>query len=184
MKIWLIYLKMDGLTPMLYAFTNNKDYYKEFKSERNKNVFKYEEKEVSKDEYYSFANKHRNINLKPAYFETCNETKYDYVRNVVKLMCTYNEESSVLINYDYINHEISKSTDELALLCNTKVLQALDDLYYFDFLKQKMERYGYTSDLSYMLNGRDMEFNESPIDYSYDYLMIFIKRYGHLMNNL
>lgn len=185
MKIWLYYIKLKNLTPSLYAFTNNKGYHKKFEKERNDELFVIKEKEVSKEDYYDFANKHSHLNLKPCLYETYIETDDGYKRNIVELICTYNEESSVILNFEYINREIAKATSEVALRFNSKLMEALDDLYYYDFLKQKLNgdtywnMYEYNKTYIAELDG----LSESPFDYNYDYLAIFIKMYGYTLKS-
>ena len=186
MKLYLMYIKLKELEPYLYAYTNNKDYYKRFKNERNEKLFTIKEKEVSKESYYDFAKKHKNLNLKECLFETYKDIDDEYTRDVISLVCTYNEESSVILNFEYISGEISKSTSEVALSFNSGIVDALNTLYYFDFLKQKINRrvneYNDTWFGSSYLDGIN-EMDESPIGYNYDYLAIFIKMYGYTLKN-
>jgi hypothetical protein len=205
MKIYLMYIKYKGLEPSLYAYTNNNEYYKRFKKERNKDIFVIKEKDVNKDEFYDFAKKHKNLNLKECLFETYTDTGEEYKRSIVSLICTYNEESSVVLNYEYINSEIAKSTSEIGLSFNKEIIDALNTIYYFDFLKNKindrleMNEYniGFISSdsLAYSKVNSDIDkdmYSMSFLDgipdgkekgYNYDYLAIFIRMYGYTMSS-
>lgn len=189
MKLYLMYIKIKNLEPCLYAYTNNKEYYKRFKKERSDKLFTIKEKEVTKEDYYDFVKKHKNLNLKECLFETYSEDEDSYNREVVRLVCTYNEESSVVLNFEYISGEISKSTSDIALSFNGELVEALNTLYYYDFLKQKLHRsineynetyYGLFPNNTYY---EELEYlDESPIGYNYDYLAIFIKMYGYTLS--
>lgn len=185
MKIYLFYIKLKNLEPYLYAYTNNKEYYRKFKKERNEDIFIIREKDINKENYYDFAKKHSNINLKECMFETYIDEGDEYKRDIVRLICTYNEESSVILNFDMVSKEISKSTNRIAVAFNYEIKKALDDLYYFDFLKQKVDReinmYNATYGASYEYLDYLEDINESPIGYNYDYLAIFIKMYGYTL---
>lgn len=185
-----MYIKLKNLEPYLYAYTNNKEYYKRFKNERNNKIFIIKEKDVSKEDYYDFAKKHKNLNLKECLFETYSETEDGYNREIVRLICTYNEESSVILNFEYIAGEISKLTSDVALSFNEEIVKALNDLYYYDFLKQKIQNlrvnehnetyYGLLPNKTYYEELDNLD--ESPIGYNYDYLAIFIKMYGYTLS--
>lgn len=183
MNVWLYYIKLKGLTPALYAYTNNKQYHKKFEKERNSEIFIVKEKEVSKQEFYNFSAKHTNLNLKSCLFETYTEDEDEYKRNIVELVCTYNEESSVILNFEYINKEVAKSTNEVSMSFNKELMSALDKLYYYDFLKQKMNAEDYTNMLEYnktYLDGIN-DMSDTPFGYNYDYLAIFVKMYGYTL---
>ena len=205
MKIYLMYSKLKDLEPSLYAYTSDSKLSKRFKKERNKDLFFIKEKEVTKDNFYDFAKKHKNLNLKECFFETYTDTGEEYKRSVVGLVCTYNEESSVILNYEYINSEIAKSTSEVGISFNRDIIDALNTLYYFDFLKQKINtrlelneyNIGFISPSSSTYLDVDREINRDITSmcyldgipdnvekgYSYDYLAIFIRMYGHTMSS-
>ena len=183
MKVWLYYIKLKGLTPALYAYTNNKQYHNKFEKERNNEIFIVKEKEVTKQDFYNFSARHSNLNLKSCLFETYTEEEDGYKRNIVELVCTYNEESSVILNFEYINKEVAKATSEVAMSFNNEVMSALNKLYYYDFLKQKMYNEDYINMLEYnktYLDGIN-NMSDTPFGYSYDYLNIFIKMYGYTL---
>lgn len=184
MTVWIYLLKLNNLSPSLYAFTNNKSYHKRFEKERNMNVFIKKEIEMTDEEYYTFSSRHGNLNLKICMFETYKETDAGYHREVVDIVCPYSEEYSVILNFDYINKEIGKSTSEVGLRFNEQVMSALNTLYYYDFLKQKLhsEEYQDVWDYNkYYFDGIN-NLSESPFGFNYDYLAVFIKMYGYTLN--
>ena len=148
-------------------------------------VFTYVEKDISKEEYYQFASRHGMLNLRRTYFETYHDIDDEYTRDTVMMICNGLEESSIILNYSNINREIYKYTDDIACTFNKKIIEALNDLYYFDFLKQRLELYGHPGSQLWFIDGnQSFDINESPIGYSYDYLAIFIRKYGHLLDNI
>ena len=76
MKIYLYYFKDSNesrsLEPVLYAYTNSKEYSERFKEFRNMNKFKEVIRNISKDEYVDFTRTYSNQQLTKTQFITKN----------------------------------------------------------------------------------------------------------------
>lgn len=181
MKLYLFFKNVEGLAPTMYAFTNDKKLYKEFKEERNMKIFVETIQEVTKEEFHEFENKYKGYQLgrrgyitKPS---SSNPLKY---KTYVYIVSTYDEEMQTYIKSDEVSNLLMKYTDTISMYFNDELLEALETLGYFKILKMN---YGPLPFLDGVSNGEELlTFGGLFPDCDPDMLSIFITLFGYTMN--
>lgn len=185
MTLYLFYKKSPkefDTNPILYAFTNNKDFASDFKKYRNMNKFIFrKETDISKSEYNSFSSKWHKCELTLGQFYTRGEVFGK--RIPVTVLCTYREEETVLINSDRLWEQYSDRFFD-ANIINNKYLSALNNLLYFKFygffkLRPKYDVSDFYEPY-YTAYGPPTDFILSEIQDGYDYddLRLFLRFFG------
>ena len=176
MKIYLFYQLGDdafGLysKPKLYAYTNNKEYAKEFKKVRNMDMFIEEVQHVDKSEYNQITSVFHTRGCQLV--ETKLLTSYENECIKTPVVITQHEEDETILRNETVYFELCKSTSINSVYFNDKIINALDTLYYFDIMKQ------YSAEML----GINYSENNSMIDVGLqiDQLQYFILKFGHTM---
>lgn len=183
MKLYLFYKKPSeefcDNNPQLYAYTTDKEIASEFRKQRNMNVFIYKKNtEVSKKEYKNFNKIYGKYKLDYCQFYT---KSFIFGKKVaVKILCTWKEEESVLVNSDKMWEEYSKYLFDSKMF-KSEYLVALEKLLFmrfYSFFKVKFvngleEMYDpyytpYTSPTGFIIE-------ELKENYSYDDLKLFLR---------
>ena len=118
--------------PFLYAFTDNPDYLKNFKSTRNMKFFCVNTEEMDKREFMMFADKEgygKKLCLRTYKTKADEDSIKPYKR--INLIVTEDEDIKTSMHVDGILEELAKYTCDMSFLEN-KYLKALHQLYFFD----------------------------------------------------
>jgi hypothetical protein len=156
--------------PLLYAFTAKKSLAKSFKETRDMDNFIYKEVNIDEEEYNRFASKYPKKNLIMSSLSTRNDNG-DITK--ISLPLTYSEEEFILLRSDNVMYELSKYTIMESMILDDHILDALNDISYFDIMAfyNNMDRESFSS-LTMKLNSLDL---------TYDQLEIFLYFYGYMM---
>ena len=181
-KAYLIYKHGDGLTPRLYAFTEDKNMAKRFMNQRKESMFICKKKELTKNELNELKLKHgSSLLLRERGFKT----EIDGIKSVTMIIVTEEEDMKVhLYGDDILAKELSKKIDPVSITFNGKLLKALDECMYFYFMKSIFhENYVYQESIMDFLAGIDQDEPIEYILYKYhiDELALFIKLFGYMM---
>lgn len=185
MNLYLFYKKpLDDFDndPILYAFTNKKEFANEFKKHRNMNKFIFhKETHVSQREYNEFSSKWRKCELINGQFYTRGNILNKRV--AVSVLCTCKEEETVMINSDRMWDEYMGCFFDASVI-NSKYLDALNKLMYFKFygffkLRPKYD-VGDFYEPYYSSYGPPADFILTEIQegYQYDDLKLFLRFFG------
>ena len=185
MTLYLFYKKSpEGFDndPILYAFTNDKDFANKFKKYRNMNKFIFrKETGVSKSEYNKFSSQWHKCELINGQFYTRGDILSKRVP--VSVLCTCKEEETVLINSDRMWDEYIDRFFDTSVI-NDKYLNALNKLLYFKFYGFFKLRPKYDVDdfyePYYSAYGppTDLILAEIQEGYQYDDLKLFLRFFG------
>lgn len=103
MKLHLFYFKDTNdnrkLEPILYAYTNNKEYAERFMEFRDMKKFYHTTRDISKNQYKDFSHQYTNQQLTKTKFKTKTNdvtTKISYI----EIVCTWDEEKNSIISSD------------------------------------------------------------------------------------
>lgn len=174
MTVYFIYKHSDGLEPYLYAITDKKDLRDSFFQERKKSMFISKKKEITKDKYTIICSRYSQYILgrkgyKTKSFSSLNDTE------IVYLVSTNKEESSIIEKEDKVFLHIGQFTDEDAKYFNDEILKALDTLMYFDMYKYTNLMYNiddyFTSGICIM-----------PDKYKLDEFGVFLYLFGNTLD--
>lgn len=161
---------------ILYAITNNKEYAKRFKEDRNMDKFIYQvNKDVTKEEYSSMCNENRGAVLMVHTLDTVKDgkhTKNDLIQKQV--LITYWEKQLIEEPLLPIDDENMWSQMPFPFIFKKKYIKALRTLQYVTFYKLMT-----ASNISYELAERLHANEDEDDDYSapsivYDELMVLI----------
>jgi len=171
MKIYLIYKIYEALTPILYAFTEDKNILNDFKSERNMNIFKVKEKTIDKENFERMRISHHDYLLGRKSYITKALSSYSLTTSV-KIVSTDAEEFSVFVQSDRIGKILGKYTDPIfGEIVNDKIMKELNNLYYYSVI-----RYG---DEECIVAAGATPLNDYL--YNIDQLSVFMMLYGDTM---
>lgn len=135
MKLYLFYKlpseEFADNNPVLYAYTTNKELADDFKRQRNMDVFIFrKEAYFSKSEYKKFDEKYHKHELSYCQFYT---KSFVFGKKIpVKVLCTWKEEETILINSDRMWEEYSKHLFDTQML-KSEYLIALEKLLFIRF---------------------------------------------------
>lgn len=181
MKLYLFYQiasKLGSMTPSLYAYTEKKQFKKEFIETRNMNFFYLKEKEVTKEEYMKFRDKFQNFRLSHYEFLTKVKNSIRY-KEKIQILSTENESlfiyTSAIDNIFVLLGEMINL--KFASCLKKEYLNALNELGYFQIGKW----YGGLpfDEMTYMDVRMDME--EGELNFEIDEFQLFLYYYGDLM---
>jgi hypothetical protein len=173
MKIYMFFRIVKGLTPILYAFTNDKEYYDAFKNERDMNKFIIQKKEIKDDDYDKFADKYKGCVLgRRGYLTKPPSSDYLGKRYHLKIVSTWDEEMTSYMQSESVYHFLSKYTDPIASYFNKDLLKALNTLGYFNVMK-------FTNPELNFLDGIHLRDKLMDIDYEVDMFSVFNSLYGN-----
>jgi hypothetical protein len=169
----MFYRITKGLTPILYAFTNDKELYQAFKEERDMKKFIIQKKEIKEDEYKKFADKYRGCVLgRRGYLTKPPSSDYLGKRYHLKIVSTWDEEMQSYIQGESVYHFLREYIDPIATYFNTDILKALNTLGYFNVMKFV------TPELNFLDGVIDRE-NFLSFDYDVDAFSVFNALYGN-----
>lgn len=160
MKVWLFFKKPDesnihiGISTdekSLYAITNNKDYAKQFMSERDMTQFILKKKNIEKDVWMDMGKENGDCILDIRYLKTRETVDiYDEYKKIeIPMLCTMYEYQTV--DADFV--QIYEMTPDFWLdaltyeVFNEKVKNALEVIQYSSFYRL-MGKESYTNDIS------------------------------------
>lgn len=188
MKIYKIFKFTRGLAPRLYAITDSKSLYKNFKSVRDMKFFKVVEQEVSEEEWHTVNMAFYRYILQEVVYPTC----VDGVKTVAHI-----------VTNDVEDHEVNKMAGDIPfIMCSViddesiafkKDLKDALSFFYYDIIRNNMsyvsdeenyDRMVYDVYLNDHLTMAEQivaeEFKRLP-EYDIDYLGIFIFLFGDTM---
>lgn len=174
MKVYLFYIFADGFNeshvPILYAYTNNKEYAKRFRETRNMDIFIEDVKHVDKSEYNELTmNFHNRGSM---LVETKLLTSHKHELTKVNMIMTQHEEDVCILKTDDVFEELAKYTSIQAVCFNDDVIDALNTLYYFDIMKMYSAK---------SLGIYNENFNIPKDTMIVDQLQFFILKFGYTM---
>ena len=186
MKIYLFYyIPFEDYvnTPAtLYAYTDSKDIYEEFKIQRNMKKFKCVKEDISKKDFKEFESKHGKMKLSYNTFKTKSKI-YGRMQNV-DVLCTWIEEESIFKMSDSLWKEYSKHLFDCRLF-KKKYIQVLEKLLFIKFytfyrVNAMNELMDYYYEPYYNSYGptEDFVMEDFKRSFQYDELKIFLKLYS------
>lgn len=177
-KVYFIYKNDKINSPSLYAITDKKDLKNSFMKERKKSLFVVKERELNKDEYNEIMKSSRSYLLGRRGFVTKPSSGYSTLKErcEVYLTATSKEEMDVFIKTDAVMLEVSKYTDEVSEVFNTKLMKALNTLKYYDLLAYRNNVYN-----TYSYFTQPLESTISSSDFKIDELGVFLYFYGYTL---
>lgn len=182
MKLYLFYKKIEGLEPSLYAYTDDKDLYKEFKKDRDMNIFEVKKLEVTEEQFLFYENKYRGYVLGRRGYQTSPSSSNSLQkRDHVFIVSTYKEEMDTYMKSDDITSFLYKYTNSLSFDVNEELMNALNTLGYYKVMKMGNSDSlpfleGVFPTLNYNLSINDLFKEIKP-----DMLFIFVKLFGYTM---
>ena len=149
MKVYFVYFHdaESEIEPYFYAFTEDKEILNKFKTERDKKYFSIVEKEIHKKDFKSFKMYNNAYYLSDHAFKTHDGPLshiIHFVTNEIEYMQVYKLSDEVFLS-------LAKYTDHITFKFKSEILEALNNLWYF----QVMKLY-YASNITYP------DFNEIP----------------------
>lgn len=181
MKVYKFY-KINPLhredIPVLYAFTNKKDYANQFRKERDMSIFECIVSHMTKKEYEYYLSKFRIRELAMnGYYTKIPESSK---RVTVKVLTTYHEQEQACILSDQIIDEIGKHLFNPKIF-ESKYLYALNMVRFVDFYV--FYRSGYRETYDYFYNGMEIPKQQldgsSPLKVDFDELGLLLKFFGY-----
>lgn len=177
MKLYVFYMirnvKKELIdTPIMYAITDDSDYAKAFERTRNMKYFYKKEIECSRKE----AMKEMDRARAPILTLTTLKTQKSNMITKVSLVCTWEEESRVLLDAPsiYFNH-VSKNMINPNVFSD-KVKMYLDDIDYLNTWRYQESKNDPILTEEFMFSS-----DNYIISRNIDELMIFLKSYGWMM---
>lgn len=171
--------------PILYAYTDDKNLYNQFKETRNMQLFGEKILDIDDDEYNSFYLKNPEERLLMSSFITKNNDEYFYKKSL-SFVVTDIEEMSVYVNQEKIFHILNKHTFNASIF-SKKYYKAFDHfcfndiyLFYRDHQYDFYENFQY-EEIGYECDGLISE-TSSFKDVHVDTFSIFMDFYGYTMN--
>ena len=161
----------------LYAFTNNKEYYKKFEEMRDMDKFIVQKSKVTHDEFVEFANSN----------SSCILNYYDFTHKIgynergpkveeIQVLCTWTEKEYVDATVDDVFTDMNMTNSiSCPFILADKYLDALDKLAYVGFWRLYNDDY----DSLIFAEIQPMGYEYPP--YSVDELMLFITLFGDYM---
>ena len=134
MKISMIYKKyidfiVNETQTSLYGFTKSKKLIKEFKEERDMNLFVILEKHISEEEYVDFSIKSNDMEIK--YYDLYTKGFASNKKRIIQVLSNWNElEASHIHGMDLLIHELSKYMTSRVYSLKDKYIDALNVLSY------------------------------------------------------
>lgn len=164
MKIYGYHLVNTGLTPTLYAITNQKDLAKRFEKEREMTKFKKTVLEdCSKEDWLFYANKYRSQILR----ECSIRTRSDFNacgRKTLEILCTCEEEERSVLGEKYVIKRLSQNFNVDSGFFKMSHVKSLSALSYF------------AMEYNPMMESSTLSFDESG--FALDELNIFLELFG------
>lgn len=214
MKVYVFYANQSDIRPgsdrsdtkEIYALTNNKKLYKNFKQTRNMNLFELREFDFDRDKYMKFANHYRECVMEWCAFKSKKKDPYPKDMNdsfgkcveEYRFAVTYLETQSVgeACNTFFEHAEMDIPNP---LFFNKKVKRVLKRIG-MDYIF-KLTRFPYIGDdamycteeeITHRSQNRNMTYSDTAflrddMDFStpdiwVDQIEVFLEIYGHLMN--
>lgn len=128
------------LEPILYAYTNDIDYAKRFEEVRDMKKFQRVDREISKDEFKDFVHQYSYQKLTKTAFIT-KDKEFPTKETKVEMICTWEEENSVIIQSDESVFQFFKDMMFNPFLLSKKLNKVLFTLGFFtiyQYLYQNM----------------------------------------------
>lgn len=119
----------DFLTPVLYAFTDNKSYYKKFKEFRNMELFSVIKEKMSEEDYDMLKHLNHKLELKEIILKTRKPNTINTVSEI-RIVGTRREEFETMIGIETIFETISKHMKFPIECFNEKYRELLSELGY------------------------------------------------------
>lgn len=116
-------------SPIIYAYTNNNALAKRFIETRDMTKFVYKTDNIDKETFNQYVLKYKSQLLVDSKLVSQKNTTE---KQIISLPVTQLEEEQVYVNADKILEELSKYTDISSRLFNNKIINALNELKYFD----------------------------------------------------
>ena len=171
--------------PILYAYTDNKEFAKEFESQRDHDNFFLIKKHITKSEFEEYNKTIRNLKIQKCSFYT---KSFVYGRRVpVQVLSTWKEEDTILHNGDNFWAEFEKYLFDCKIF-KSEYIRALEKLNFVKFYGFYRIKSFYNCDDFYEpyytsfgpVDGLISE--ELRSSYQYDDLQLFLHFFGHLFN--
>ena len=144
MKIYMFYFKdtneTRSLEPILYAYTNSKEYAERFREFRNMDKFKEVIRNISKYEYVDFSRSYSNQQLTKTQFITKNRD-FGNKKTKVEIVCTWEEEKNTILSGDDFIFSLFKDVIFNPSLLSTDIQGMLYKMGFFtmyQYLYQRM----------------------------------------------
>lgn len=117
--------------PILFAFTNDKEIYEDFKSQRNMDMFYVKIKDVDKNFYEKFLKENRSQEL--SYQELYTKNQFDSSRKTkIRLLSTWKEIETIVLKTDMIYKELMRYITPTVYTLKESFLMDLNVLGYFN----------------------------------------------------
>lgn len=179
MKLYLFYQissKQGSITPTLYAFTEKKEYKKEFEETRNMNYFYTKEKVIEKKEFLKFRDRFQLFRLDHYEFKTKVENGIPYKRKI-QVIATEQEALHIYMSAtDNVFSLLGELVNiPLALTFKKEYKEALKKIDYF-----KIGSW-YGLPFSDSIYNNEYVDNVDELDIEIDEFALFMKAYGDLM---
>lgn len=180
MTAWLFYYNDPAFEGYhrLYAYTDNKEYAKTFKEDRDMDKFTCIKKKLTKDEFNQIEGRFGRLKLTYGSFYTKSEIFGKRVP--VKFLCTFDEEESVIFKAEQLWDEYKDILFDASIFTDEYV-KALEKLMFMKFYGFYVIKYKEYADYFYQpyysnygpVEGLIME--EFKNSYQYDDLRLFLK---------
>ena len=146
--------------PILYAYTDNIEFAKEFRKTRRKDMFIEKEIKCDREEFYKLSLKQPNSLLLQSNVMSKNDNAFKGF-DIIPIVMTKFEEESLLFKADITFQKIIPLLFNDMIKVNDEMIKALNILGYWDFC-------------NYYLN------NTGIIDYHVDFFNLFLYFYGDM----
>lgn len=181
MTVWMFYYidRAYDDYKRLYAYTDNKKYANEFREQRSKtNIICKKEKDFKKSDFMKLEANYGRLRLQYGRFYT--KSEYFGVKVPIRVLCTMEEEESVIIKTEKLWEEYSKFLFDIRGF-KKEYLQALETLLFlkfYGFYKIKYIEYAdYFYEPYYNSYGpvEGLIAEDFKTSFSYDELKVFLK---------
>lgn len=176
--IYLIRRKDESLIelPNLFAFTNKKDIYEDFISQRDMSKFYTKKKEITKELYQKFVKMNKSLEL--SYQELYTRNEFDPMKKTkIKVLSTWKEIESVVLKGDMIFKELTKYITPSIYTLKESWLLSLTNIGYMNVCRFVGQSFSY--EISPLFDGIcNGEYYEEP-DIDYDEFALFMHFYGY-----
>ena len=129
MKIFMIYKKYNENQISIYGFTKSKKLIKEFKEERDMNLFVILEKHITENEYVDFSIKFNEMEIK--HYDLYTKGFTSNKKRIIQVLSNWNEiETAHIHGMDLLIHELTKYMTPRVYTLKDTYIDALNVLSY------------------------------------------------------
>lgn len=195
MKVYFVYVTVEGFTPVFYGFTDSKDIIDTFKEQRNMSFYKIVKHDYTKKEFKKLKQDKYNLMMQNTAIKTRDEFFENSVTSISIIM-TMEEEVQIYNKSDLVFTNLGKYLTEYAFAFKTPIIEALITLGYFTVYKMnnyydplvagvQVFPYELPNEFEGIKGSPYDEFDQTVGfgDYTIDEFTVFSRLYGKFMNS-